>query len=122
MTNRRTPRADGAGCSSVTCQHDVKHDSAGPNVSPFAVVVIVQQHLGRDVVRRAAHRLGPRVDKLVLAVTEIAYFHIRPGSGAVQKRVFQLYVPGPAMAPAKKLVHAIPLRPGGALLLRLLQT
>ena len=39
-----------------TCQHHVEHDAAGPYVSLFAVILIVQEDFGCNVVRGPANR------------------------------------------------------------------
>lgn len=36
----------------LTCEHDIEHDAAGPDVCGLAVVVVIQQYFRRDVVGR----------------------------------------------------------------------
>ena len=76
-----------------TCEHDIEHDTAGPDVCGLAVIVVIKQDLRRDVVRRPADRFGPRIHKLVLAVAEVAQLHPRLRQTAIQKSVLQLDVP-----------------------------
>ena len=59
-----------------TCDHDVEHDAAGPDVCLLAIVLVGHEHFWSDVVGRAADSLRPGVHKLVFAVAKVADLNV----------------------------------------------
>lgn len=80
----------------LTCEHNIQHDSTGPDVSLLAVVLIMKQNFRSDVIRGATNGLGSRIDKFILAVAKIADFYIGSGFCSIQEGILQFYVPAGA--------------------------
>ena len=79
--------------AAITCDHDVEHDAAGPDVRLLAVVLVGHEHFRSNVVGRAADSLWPGIHKLILAVAEVADLDIGLRLCVIQQSVLKLYVP-----------------------------
>ena len=78
----------------VTCHHDIEHDTTGPDVCFFAIILISHEHFRSNIVRRAADGLRPGIHKLVLTIAEVTDLDIGLRLGIIQQGILKLYIPG----------------------------